>query len=289
MLDYHYETFLTVSHTLNYTRAAELMNMSQPAVSNHISYLESTLGVQLFLHKNKKIHLTPEGKFLKEKIEFMSNYSTNTLSELESLNYMPINLGCTLSISDYIIPSFFIDMFNTTNKFRLNVVVENTKTLLNQLAQGKIDAAFIEGDFNQEVFSSIPYQKAKIIGVCSPEFKLANQVVEFKDLFQEHLITREKGSGTRSSFEDILCEQQICITSFMNQSTLGSIDLIKRVVEANVGISFLFDVCVEEELARGSLVELQFAESFKEKKLNFIYLAENPTTDFILTMKEKFE
>ena len=289
MLDYHYETFLTVSNTLNYTRAAELMNMSQPAVSNHISYLESSLGIQLFSHKNKKIQLTPEGRYLKEKITFMSNFSTNTLTELEALNYMPINIGCTLSISDYIIPSFLIDMFQTTNKFRLNVMVENTKTLLTQLAEGKIDAAFIEGDFNQEVFLNIPYKKAKIIGVCSPEFELANQAVEFKDLFKHHLITREKGSGTRSSFEDILCEEQIAISSFVNQTSLGSIDLIKRVVEANVGISFLFDVCVQEELEKGSLVEMKFPKSFREKKMNFIYLADNPTTDFILAMKEKFE
>lgn len=289
MLDYHYETFLTVCKTLNYTRAAEALNMSQPAVSNHIAFLEQRMGTKLFYHKNKKVYLTNEGTFLFNKIQFMLNYSTKTLDELHSLDYTKINLGCTLSISDYIIPSFFVQMFHDQKEFRLDVMVENTQILLDYLAQGKIDAAFIEGDFNQDVFSSFPFAQSTIVGVCSPEFELADQEVKFEDLFDYQLITRELGSGTLSSLENILQKEQIDITSFKYQTKLGSIDLIKRVVEKNIGISFLFDVCVEEELARGSLKQLHFKEPFDPKNMNFVYLSDNPTTDFILKMKEKFQ
>lgn len=79
MIDYHYETFITVCKTLNYTRAAEMMNMSQPAVSNHISYLEDQLNVKLFIYKNKTLFLTDEGKYLFDKLQFMINYSNKTL------------------------------------------------------------------------------------------------------------------------------------------------------------------------------------------------------------------
>lgn len=288
MLDYHYETFLNVCKTLNYTRAAELMNLSQPAVSNHISYLENHLEKKLFLHKNKKIFLTEEGEFLYEKIIFMENYSNNVLSKIKSMNYTTINIGCTLSISDYIIPSFIVSMFNE-KAFRLNVIVENTENILNHLSQGKIDAAFIEGEFNHDTFSSIPYKEASIVGICSPDFELADQEITFKELLSQHLILREEGSGTRSAFESILQNMQMDLSSFKQQSTFGSIDLIKRVVEANIGISFLFDVCIREELKNGTLKQLRFLEPFETKNMNFIYLSENPTTEFILKIKEKFQ
>ncbi|WP_408868703.1 LysR substrate-binding domain-containing protein [Brochothrix campestris] len=288
MLDYHYETFLTVCKTLNYTRAAELMNMSQPAVSNHIAFLEQRMNTKLFIHKNKKVFLTDEGKLLYDKIQFMMNYSNKTLDELNSMNYTKINLGCTLAVSDYIIPSFFVEMFKEQNEFKLNVLVENTKTLLSYLAQGKIDAAFIEGDFNKKVFSSIPFSKATIIGVCSPEFELADHVLSFEDLFDYELIVRELGSGTRKSLESHLSEEQIDLASFKHQTTLGSIDLIKRVVEQNIGITFMFDVCVQDELARGTLKKLNLSREFKPKQMNFVYLSDNPTTDFILKMREQF-
>lgn len=288
MLDYHYETFLNVCKTLNYTRAAELMNLSQPAVSNHISYLENHLGKKLFLHKNKKVFLTEEGKFLYDKIIFIENYSKNALSKLHSMNNTTINIGCTLSISDYIIPSFIVSMFEQ-KAFRLNVIVENTESIINHLSRGKIDAAFIEGEFNHDIFSSIPYKKASIVGICSPDFEFADQELTFKDLFSQHLILREQGSGTRSAFESVLQSKQIDISSFKRQTTFGSIDLIKRVVEANSGISFLFDVCVQEEFKNGTLKQLQFSEPFKKQNMNFIYLSENPTTEFILKVKEKFQ
>ncbi|EUJ42211.1 LysR family transcriptional regulator YeiE [Brochothrix campestris FSL F6-1037] len=97
---------------------------------------------------------------LYDKIQFMMNYSNKTLDELNSMNYTKINLGCTLAVSDYIIPSFFVEMFKEQNEFKLNVLVENTKTLLSYLAQGKIDAAFIEGDFNKKSFFQVyPFQK----------------------------------------------------------------------------------------------------------------------------------
>ncbi|MDR0922708.1 MAG: LysR family transcriptional regulator [Lactobacillales bacterium] len=289
MLDYHYETFLTVCKTLNYTRAGELMNMSQPAVSQHIAYLEDQLDTKLFIYKNKKLSLTEEGRYLYNKLLWMENFSKKTLEELGEINFTKVNLGCTLSISDYLVPSFFIDMFHKEKGFRLNVLVENTETLVNYLVQGKIDGAFVEGDFNQRVFSSIPYKEARIVGICSPDFELADKQVSFQDLFNKQIIIREPGSGTRSSFETILANEQIELSSFKNQTILGSIDLIKRVVESNVGISFLFDVCVEKELEEGTLKKLDFGYEFEAKMLNFIYLTSNPTTDFILRMEESFQ
>ncbi|WP_207695952.1 LysR family transcriptional regulator [Enterococcus sp. DIV0212c] len=273
---------------MNYTRAAEMMNMSQPAVSNHISYLEDQLNVKLFIYKNKTLFLTDEGKYLFDKLQFMINYSNKTLTELGTMDYTIINLGCTLSISDYMIPSFVVNMIKSEKKIRLNMGVENTEILLSSLAEGKIDGAFIEGDFNQNVFSSIPYKEATIIGICAPDFELADKKVSFSDLFDQRLIMREAGSGTRSSFETVLAEYQIETNSFKNQTTLGSIDLIKRVVEANVGISFLFDVCVEKELKEGTLKQLKFDEKFSKKVMNFVYLSENPTTKFILQAKKTF-
>lgn len=284
MLDYRYQTFLTVCQTLNYTRAAELLNMTQPAVSQHMAYLEEHLDAKLFLHQNKKVYLTEEGEFLAEKLKFIMNYVDKTVDQLEAIHETKLMIGCTLSISDYLIAPFLIALYKKEKGIRLNVITENTETLLRKLREGKIDAAFIEGDFNQEVFTSVPYHQAQIIGICAPDFELADQKIKLNQLFKEHLIMREKGSGTRSSVENALKEVQVNIESFSNQTKLGSIDLIKQMVAENIGISFLFDICVVDELASGRLKKMEIEEEFSMKNLHFVYLTENPTTEMILKM-----
>lgn len=282
MLDYHYKTFLTVCKTLNYTRTAEILNLSQPAVTNHIQSLEDALNIKLFIHQNRQILLTKEAELLFKKLTYMQNFSETTLNELHNMDNININIGCTLSISDYLMPNILKDIFLQKSKFRLNVAVENTAILLDYISQGKIEGAFIEGDFNHSIFSSVPFHSAKIVGICSTKSELANKNVTFSDLLSHHIITREIGSGTRSAFDRILSKESYDINSFSHLTTLGSIDLIKRVVEKNLGISFLFDICVQDELANGSLKILKFANSFESKTLHFVYLTKNPTSQFIL-------
>lgn len=283
MLDYHYYTFLVVCETLNFTKAAELLNLTQPAVSQHIAYLQETLGLLLFKYEKKKITLTPAGHRLYKTASKLKYDSERHLEMIKNLDEkMTLYLGCTFTVGYFMIASNLRTFITNHPTIEINLYVENTAHLLNELELGKIDCAFIEGPFDHNRFIAKPFQAASIIGVCSPDATVANRQVAWEDLYEYNLIIREKGSGTRSAFETILDHENISLHSFASTMSIGSYAVIKEFVAKNLGISFVYEPSVKKELQNGELVKLDFGYPFEERLFNFIYLEETSGTKSIL-------
>lgn len=283
MLDFRLKTFLVLSHVLNYTKTAELLYISQPAVSQHIKYLESEYNTKLFLYKDKKLSLTKNGELLYNFLINVDNKSKDIIKLLnkDSTDEIFINFGTTLTIGEYIMPTILKDLYINYPTIKVNMVVENTKSLLNKLNQGILDFVLLEGHFDKGKYNYELLSKEEFIGICSSKNILSNEEISFEDIFNERLLIREKGSGSREIFEHILYEHNYKMSAFNSKSEIGNISTIKYLVLNNLGISFLYKRAVLEEIKNNQINPISISDFNVIREFNFVYLKNNLNTEQI--------
>lgn len=272
MLDYRVETFLAVCQTRNYTRAAEQLNITQPAVSQHIKYLEDWFGVKLFEIKGKQITITSQGeevyhlaRILKLNImKFKEHLLTDTGSK-------EIALGATRTIGEYILPPIIATYVKEYPNHLIRMKVDSTEALLEKVRYGEMDFAFIEGPFDEQDFNAIEFMEERYIPVCSPNFELAGQEVSIEELMKYPLILKEENRTGGSEFEQWLLQINHSIDNFKMVHLINNLPVIKEMVKNNIGISFLYETSVREELLNGSLVSIQIKNYDVKRKFKFVY------------------
>lgn len=140
MLDFRMETFLVVCRHLNYTRAAEELNITQPAVSQHIQYLQNYYGVQIFTYRNKQLTLTPEGERLRRAALAMLYDEEKLKRDVRSMGkkQRSIHFGATLTIGEYALPVRLAAYMKRHPRTDILMVVDNTHSLLHALNEGPV-------------------------------------------------------------------------------------------------------------------------------------------------------
>lgn len=272
MLDYRVETFLAVCQTKNYTRAAKQLNMTQPAVSQHIKYLEDYFGVKLFEIKGKQFSITSEGeevyhlaRILKLNImKFKEHLLTNTGSK-------EISLGATRTIGEFILPPIIAAYVKEYPNRIMKMKVDSAESLLEKVKYGEMDFAFIEGPFDETDFHAIEFMEEQYIPVCSPQFELANQEVNIEMLMKYPIILKEENRSSGSEIEQWLLQNNRSIDNFKAVHLVNNLPVIKEMVKKNIGISFLYETSVREELLRGSLVSIPIKNYDVKRKFKFVY------------------
>lgn len=291
MLDFRINTFLTVCEYMNFTKAAEVLCITQPAVSQHIKYLETTYNSKLFEYEGKKIRITKAGKLLYQTSITMKHdeeYLKGKIKE-EQLGIRSIKFGATLTIGEYILPSKLNSYLNKNKNMKITMIVENTKELLYRLEHGEIDFALVEGYFIKSEYDYVVYSKENYICITGKNYKLKKQPQVLEDLLGETLIVREKGSGTRDIFEKNLEEQNLTINDFSKVIEIGNINSIKYLVKNNHGITALYEAAVKEELDNGSLQKVEVSDLQKNHNFYFIWRKNSTFEELYLEILKEFQ
>lgn len=245
-MDQKLETFLTVCQTMHYGRAAELLHLSQPAVSKHIQALEVQYGVRLFTYQARRLTKTREGSLLEQ---YAVSLRYNEESLLKNLHQKPktlLRIGATKSIGDYILlPE--IRRFLARPNQQLHFLVDNTAHLLAELEAGELDFVVLEGLFDKQRYDFFLLREEPYLGICSPFHPFAGKNVPIRELFRQRLILREPGSGTRDILERGLIQSGYQISSFSDTACISSFKLLKELVQENCGISFVYEAVVKDE------------------------------------------
>ncbi len=274
MLDFRLETFLTLCSEMNYTRTAQKLCITQPAVSQHIRYLEEKYGTKLFNYQNKTLSLTPQGEMLR-KFALSSKADWNrmeeTLKNFRGKNHFAF--GATLTIGEYVMAPILEKLLDDLPQTNLTMVMGNTETLLQKLQQGEIDFAFVEGPFNKGEYTTALFTPARFIPVCSPQHPFAERSVSFEELFTQRLIIREEGSGTRHVLEQVLLEHSWTIQNFSDRIEIANLNVIKSLVSHGKGITFLYEKAAESELHHGLLKRINLLSFDAVREFNFVCLA----------------
>jgi len=278
MIDNRLQTFLTLCETGNYTKTAEKLNLTQPAVTQHIQYLENYYQVKLIAGKGKTFSLTEEGKALFDYARTLKANSERILPLLHRIKNQvrQLNFGATLTIGEYMIPPILHQIFKEDEETQILMIVENTNILQKMLWEGKIDFALLEGHFNQSQFRSKLISDEIFVGVCSPQNDIASEAVYLEELLDQNLILREPGSGTRDVLEQALYAKNLSIKDFKRKIEIGSMNAIKELCHQNIGITFMYREAVKKELSAGYLVEIPLKNFNVSHPFNFVYLKDCP-------------
>ncbi|MEG1559958.1 MAG: LysR family transcriptional regulator [Clostridia bacterium] len=277
MLDFRHETFLTLYEIGSYTKTAEVLHLTQPAVTQHIQFLENYYKCQLFSYRGKVLRPTIEARKLFNFATSMRADSEKLRLNLENFSDKASSLifGATLTIGEYVMPRIIEKLLLENESLKITMQVDNTKTLLEKLRKAEVDFTLIEGFFNSEDYSSLLLTKAEFIPICGAFSPFAKGGFTLKDLFSERLITREKGSGTREVLEQVMIENNLSLDGFKSICEIGNIGVIKRLVAENFGVAFLYKAACDRELAEGRLVKIKLSGISIQRAFNFVYLKDS--------------
>lgn len=268
MIDSRIKTFLTLCRVMNYRKTAEILNMTQPAVTQHIHYIEEEYGCRLFIYDRRSLKMTPEAEILKKYAENVIYQDKKLRCELTQNDRVMLSVGATKTIGEYVI-SEHVSSFLTNPNNSISINVDNTENLILLLSEGKIDFALIEGFFDRSRFASKLYRNEPFVGLCGANHPFADRIVSLDEIWNEHLILREEGSGTRNILAQLLSVRNHTFNEFRQITTVNSFGLITSLLENNNCITFAYRAVGEfnKELAEFRVEGFDIAREF-----NYIYL-----------------
>lgn len=277
MQDYRVETFLAVCRTMNYTRAAEELSITQPAVSQHIAFLERAYGARLFEYRGKRLSLTSAGELLRTALATMAHDDRLLRERVAHLGGAEVQLaiGMTLTAGEYLVAAPLADYLVAHPELHATLRSGGTEELLAMLNAGQIDCAFVEGFFDKSAYAWDVFGTQRLVAVCSPACPLADRLAgpaSMEDLLGERLLIRETGSGTRAVLEHALAARNLTLESFRRVDEVESLDIIKVLASRGAGISFLYEAAVQRELAEGSLRSVPLDGPAIQHDITFIRL-----------------
>lgn len=255
MLDFRIITFLTVCDTRNYTRAAEQMHITQPAVSQHIRCLEETYGTKLFCSEGRRLTLTPEGEVLRRTATAMRNDELLLRERLRTgaNGELPLHFGVTMTVGEFLIARPLSAYLLGHPGADVCMEMGNTEELLGKLRRGALYFALVEGYFDRAEFDSALYRTERFLAVCAANHRFARPPAALRDLLGERVLAREPGSGTRDILEKHLAAQNLALFDFADIVQISGMQAILQLLERDVGISFLYEAVARQGIRTGTL------------------------------------
>jgi DNA-binding transcriptional LysR family regulator len=266
---------------MNYTKAAQELNITQPGVSQHIKYLENYYGDKLFTYSNKILTLTQSGEELKNAMLSIKHDNLHLIKKIsgQADELKSIKFGATLTIGEFMLPKKLINFIKQNPKTQIEFTIANTQELLSLLENGSIDFAIIEGYFPKSQYEFITVSNENYIAVCSNNYPLKS-VYNFQELFSHNLLVREDGSGTKEILERYLSENGYSLNNFQNISVISNIQVIKQLLENNCGITFIYEIAVKKELSEGTLRQINISNFDLYHEFNYIWRKNSVFSDY---------
>jgi DNA-binding transcriptional LysR family regulator len=251
------KVFEAVARHLNYTRAAEELFLSQPAVSMQIKQLEDSLGQPLFEKMGKKVYLTDAGREVyrySQAITSQLNELQTVMEEMKGLHHGRLTLTVA-STANYFVPTL-LGVFNERHKgVTVDIDVTNRENLLRALTANITDFAIMGQPPEGLELEAHPFMENPLVVLASPDHPLAGQRhIPLEKLAEETFIMRERGSGTRAARERFFAERGGI--HFRKTMEMNSNEAIKQAVQAGLGLGVLSIHTLEVELMLKRLVVL---------------------------------
>ena len=268
MLDYRIDTFLALCDCMNYRRAAEVLHISQPAVTQQIHSLECMYDCKLFTYKNHRLEKTEAANILERYARAAKLHERDLRLSLSDSRVRDLKIGATKTIGDYFLGDY-ICRYLSRQQTALTLIVDNTEHLLNLLEDNVLDFAVVEGFFDKDRFDSILLRREPFVGICQREHPFAGREIGVVELMQQTIIHREAGSGTRAILEQELTGYNESLQRFQRHICISSFELILDLVKRGYGISFVYDILAgsDPELAKFTLRGESVVREF-----NIVYL-----------------
>ncbi len=282
MIDSRIYTFLELCNVMNYHKTAENLNMTQPAVTQHIKYLENFYGCKLFTYTKKKLQKTEKCADLEKYARTIISLNMTAKQNLAHGEKTPIKIGATKTIGEYMLTSA-LRAFFADDTCEINIMIDNTERLLDSLLHFELDLLMIEGYVNKEKYKHKKIASKEIVGICAKSHPFANKEVALNEIFNQNTVLRESGSGTRAVFESYLTQLGYSVEAFKHKSVISSNKLIEKAVENGLAISFVYSIIPENN---SNIAIFRIANTKISHEFNYIFLNEKKVEHTIALLEQ---
>ncbi|MCE1181628.1 MAG: LysR substrate-binding domain-containing protein [Rhodocyclales bacterium] len=274
MADRRLQVFHAVAKHLSFTRAADALFMTQPAVTFQIKQLEEQYNTRLFERRHGSISLTPAGELVlgyAEKILALSDEMETRLGEMTGEMRGPLLVGASTTIAEFMLPRILGEFNALYPQVRARLIVANSESIESRVVEHTIDLGLIEAPARLSGLTSQICCEDELQVICAPDYPLAEmQTVTPEVLVDYEFISREPGSGTRAITDAYFRAHQLAPESLKTQMELGSPEALKGVVSTGLGFAIVSRAVVEKETQLGELVAISLTPPLK-RNLYLVY------------------
>ncbi len=274
MADRRLQVFHAVAKHLSFTRAADALFMTQPAVTFQIKQLEEQYSTRLFERRHGSISLTPAGELVlsfAEKILALSDEMETRLGEMTGEMRGPLLVGASTTIAEFMLPRVLGEFNALYPQVRARLIVANSESIESRVAEHTLDVGLIEAPAKLGGVASQICCEDELLAICAPDYPLAGmKSVTPKALADYEFISREPGSGTREITDAYFRSHNIAPESLKMQMELGSPEALKGVVSTGLGFAIVSRAVVEKETQLGELLAIALKPPLK-RSLYLVY------------------
>ena len=260
-MDHRDKVFLAVAENLSFSKAAEEMFISQPAVTKHIKELESRLNSTLFERKGNRIHLTKAGKVNYEFLKKIQQQYEELEFELGRLNDTfkgTLRLGASSTISQYVIPEIIAAFYKRYPSINLHLYSGNSVDIQKKLISEDIDLALVENNSSLSELKYIDFLEDELVVVTGSNSVYAKRKqIALSDFIEIPIVLREKGSGTLEVIHQALKKNEIRLDDMNIIMHLGSTEAIKNFLINFEGVAIISEKAIEKELLLKNIVKIK--------------------------------
>ncbi len=274
LIDQKLLSFIKIVETNSFTKAADELALTQPAVSQHIKTLEDELGVKLFIRNNKQLHLTSNGEIVYKyasRLVAISNNLYQTIKD-EKANISSLSVGITHSVESSRVMEALAKYTNISKGLSIKVVTDTIENLHRMIKNFELDFLIINGTIKDSKLDYITMDTDSLVLAVSPTHRLAkNLSVSVEELKKEKLILRLPSSNTANLFDQALNQNNLSITDFDVVLEMENIATIKDLIRQNLGVSVLSRSACADEIKKGKLIGIPIENMSLIRDTNIVY------------------
>lgn len=260
MADRRLQVFHAVAKHLSFTRAADALLMTQPAVTLQIKHLEEQYGTRMFERRTSGISLTAAGELVlsyAERILALSDEMETRLSEMTSEMRGTLLVGASTTIAEFMLPRVLGEFNALYPQVRARLIVANSESIQRRVTELTLDVGLIEAPARLPGLESRICCEDELQVICAPDYPLAGaERIKPRDLVDYEFISREPGSGTREISDAYFEQHGIPPASLKTQMELGSPEALKGVVATGLGFAIASRAVAEKEVMLGELLAI---------------------------------
>lgn len=281
--------FRVVADTLNFSKAAEELHLSQPAVTSQVRSLEEGLGIALFDRVGRNATLTPAGKTLLPYVRQIETLTSDAIAALAPFGVqegVELNIGASHTVGVYLLPRLLPALVREWPKLRIHIVSGSTTEILNALATHQVSIGLIEAQAHRPDLKIEVFMEDELCLILPPSHRWAKKpILRAAEIVQEPILLRETGSGMRRFVEDYLVRNGVLSQQLHTNIDMNSTEAILSAVESGLGIGFVPVMALEKAKSMGSVKIVPLENGPITRQFSFALLSgpvrEGPLQDLI--------
>jgi len=289
MENFKLHVFRVVADTLNFSKAAEELHISQPAVTSQVRSLEEGLGIALFDRVGRNATLTPAGKTLLPFVRQIETLTSDALAALAPFGVqegVDLNIGASHTIGVYLLPKLLPMVIREWPKLRIHIVSGSTTEILNALATHQVSIGLIEAPGRRPDLKIEQFMEDELCLILPPTHRWSKKTcLRAAEIVQEPILLRESGSGMRRFVEEYLEKNGVLSQQLHTNVDMNSTEAIISAVESGLGIGFAPVMAIDKARATGSVKVVPLENGPIKRSLSFALLSgpvkEGPLEDLI--------